>query len=118
MSFYQIVIVVLMIAGILSYNKVVQYTRGGGMKTILKYPGAKNRLAPWIVSNMPSHEVYLEPFFGSGAVFFNKQPCFWYLKCPHIIDPFIYRHPKGAVIWVKDVEKLRIEDVGPVYGRL
>lgn len=29
MSFYQIVIVVLMIAGILSYNKVVQYTRGG-----------------------------------------------------------------------------------------
>ena len=48
---------------------------GGGMKTILKYPGAKNRLAPWIVSNMPSHEVYLEPFFGSGAVFFNKEPC-------------------------------------------
>ena len=45
------------------------------MKTILKYPGAKNRLAPWIVSNMPSHEVYLEPFFGSGAVFFNKDPC-------------------------------------------
>lgn len=45
------------------------------MKTILKYPGAKNRLAPWIVSNMPSHEVYLEPFFGSGAVFFNKEPC-------------------------------------------
>lgn len=29
MSFYQIVIVVLMIAGILLYNKVVQYTRGG-----------------------------------------------------------------------------------------
>lgn len=47
-----------------------------------------------------------------------KQPCFWYLKRPHIIEPFIYRHPKGAVIWVKDVEKLRIEDVGPVYGRL
>ena len=45
------------------------------MKTILKYPGAKNRLAPWIVSKMPPHEVYLEPFFGSGAVFFNKEPC-------------------------------------------
>lgn len=29
MSFYQIVIVVLMIASILSYNKVVQYTREG-----------------------------------------------------------------------------------------
>lgn len=58
-------IILILCIGILSYNKVVQFTRGGGMKTILKYPGAKNRLAPWIVSNMPSHEVYLEPFFGN-----------------------------------------------------
>lgn len=44
------------------------------MKPVLKYPGAKNRIAPWIVSYIPRHEVYLEPFFGSGAVLFNKQP--------------------------------------------
>ena len=44
------------------------------MKTILKYPGAKNRLAPWICEHIPNHKVYLEPFFGSGAVFFNKTP--------------------------------------------
>lgn len=42
------------------------------MKAVLKYPGAKNRLAEWINSYIPEHTVYLEPFFGSGGVFFNK----------------------------------------------
>lgn len=39
---------------------------------VLKYPGAKWSLADWIVNHLPSHITYLEPFFGSGAVFFNK----------------------------------------------
>lgn len=43
-------------------------------KAIIKYPGAKWVLADWIIGNMPAHEVYLEPFFGSGAIFFNKRP--------------------------------------------
>ncbi len=42
------------------------------MRPILKYPGAKWRLSPWIIENMPGHESYLEPYFGSGGVFFNK----------------------------------------------
>ena len=46
------------------------------MNTILKYPGAKWRIASWIVSFFPEHKVYLEPFFGSGACFFNKQPAY------------------------------------------
>lgn len=44
------------------------------MKAILKYPGAKWRIADWIIQHFPAgYDVYLEPFFGSGAVFFTKQ---------------------------------------------
>lgn len=42
------------------------------MNAILKYPGAKWRIADWIIENIPEHHSYIEPFFGSGAVFFNK----------------------------------------------
>jgi DNA adenine methylase len=42
------------------------------MKPILKYPGAKWNLAEWIISHFPDHRHYVEPFFGSGAVFLNK----------------------------------------------
>lgn len=44
------------------------------MKPILKYPGAKWRIAEFIVQYIPPHNFYLEPWFGSGAVFFNKYP--------------------------------------------
>lgn len=43
-------------------------------RPIIKYPGSKWRMAEWIVSLMPPHKSYLEPFFGSGAVFFRKAP--------------------------------------------
>jgi DNA adenine methylase len=44
---------------------------------VLKYPGAKNALADDIISLFPPryHKlVYLEPFLGSGSVFFRKVP--------------------------------------------
>ncbi|AKG36115.1 DNA adenine methylase [Paenibacillus durus] len=41
---------------------------------ILHYPGSKWSMANWIISHMPPHTTYLEPYFGSGAVLFNKPP--------------------------------------------
>ena len=42
------------------------------MKAIIKYPGSKWLLANWIINFFPKHHSYLEPFFGAGAVLFNK----------------------------------------------
>jgi DNA adenine methylase len=44
------------------------------VKPPFSYFGGKTRLAPWIASLLPPHRVYLEPFFGSGAVLFAKTP--------------------------------------------
>ena len=41
-----------------------------------KYPGGKWRISKWIISHFPKHKVYVEPYFGSGAVFFNKEPSY------------------------------------------
>lgn len=42
------------------------------MKAPFAYYGGKMGMARRIVSLMPEHRVYIEPFFGSGAVFFAK----------------------------------------------
>lgn len=44
------------------------------MRTLLRYPGSKQRIAPWIIEQMPKHHSYLEPYFGGGAILFNKEP--------------------------------------------
>ncbi|MBQ3215733.1 MAG: DNA adenine methylase, partial [Oscillospiraceae bacterium] len=44
------------------------------MTALINYPGSKWGMAKEIVSLMPSHRSYLEPYFGSGAVLFNKPP--------------------------------------------
>lgn len=43
------------------------------MKAVMKYPGSKWSLANWIINFFPEHHSYLEAFFGSGAVLFNKE---------------------------------------------
>lgn len=47
------------------------------MRAVFRYPGSKWSIAKWIISHFPDEYekmVYLEPFLGSGAVFFNKNP--------------------------------------------
>lgn len=47
------------------------------MRAVFRYPGSKWSIADWIIAHFPAgyeHMVYLEPFLGSGAVFFNKRP--------------------------------------------
>lgn len=47
------------------------------MNAIFKYPGSKWAIAQWVVDHFPDgyeRMIYLEPFAGSLAVFFNKAP--------------------------------------------
>jgi len=46
------------------------------MITVLQYPGKKNSIAQWIIGHFPNDYqsmTYLEPFFGSGSIFFRKE---------------------------------------------
>lgn len=44
------------------------------MRTPITYYGGKQRMLPHILPKIPEHSVYVEPFFGGGAVFFAKEP--------------------------------------------
>lgn len=43
------------------------------MKTPISYYGGKQSMLKHILPLIPHHEVYVEPFFGGGAVFFAKE---------------------------------------------
>lgn len=44
------------------------------MKTPISYYGGKQSMLKHILPIIPDHKVYVEPFFGGGAVFWSKDP--------------------------------------------
>ncbi len=92
------------------------------MKSPLNYLGGKSKLAPRIVSMIPSdHTCYCEPFSGAAWVFFTKEPCaaevlndkdgelatFWRVVQNHL-EPFL-EYFKWAVVSRKmwEIEKAK-----------
>lgn len=54
----------------------------GGLKTPISYYGGKQMMIPHILPILPDHDIYIEPFFGGGAVFWAKDP----VKCEVVND--------------------------------
>jgi len=63
-------------AAIAHARRVLAVSRGGTEveKTIWGSPAGKKRLADRLVAMLPAHKTYVEPFAGSAAVLFAKEP--------------------------------------------
>jgi len=45
-------------------------------RPVLRYFGGKWILAPWVIENLPPHEIYIEPFGGAASVLMRKPTCY------------------------------------------
>lgn len=77
-------------------------------RPLLRWHGGKWLLAPWIISEMPKHRVYVEPFGGAGSVLIRKPRCYaevWNDLDGHVVNLFqVLRSDKAENL----VEMLRL----------
>ena len=77
-------------------------------RPLLRWHGGKWLLAPWIISEMPTHRVYVEPFGGAGSVLMRKARCYaeiWNDLDGHVVNLFrVLRSDQASQL----VEMLRL----------
>lgn len=83
-----------------------------GQQNIFPYPGSKGRLADWVVSHIPTHDCYVEPFGGSAAVLFEKPSSSVevYNDADGTVSTFfktLRDNPDGLAEWLADVPYCR-----------
>ena len=79
------------------------------LKTPLRYPGGKSKVADYLVSLFPKYKEYREPFLGGGSVFLtalqnNPNASYWVNDLYYDVYCFwstAYLHPKRLYDRVK-----------------
>jgi DNA adenine methylase len=74
------------------------------MKPILTYYGGKQKMTKKILSLLPKHNAYIEPFFGGGAIFWAKEPS--NVEC--------INDTNGKLINLYQIIKLRFNELKPL----